>query len=95
MTDEINIQYKFTVEQEGYPAFTDAIYLPLDEYNAMSDEELEGRKQERFNNFKAMLDSPPEPVDESAQESVTSVEQARQILADALSRLDALPADGG
>lgn len=80
-------------EKDGYPSFRDAIYLPMNEYQRLSVSQVEALKQKRYDNFKATLDNQPivEPVPVPEEQPPSSVAQARQILNDALARLDALP----
>lgn len=61
--DEVRIQYRFTVEAEGYPDFTDAIYFTIEEFNEMSDADLEALKAERWENWATIFDNPPVEVD--------------------------------
>lgn len=93
MDDVAQVQVRFTVAEDGYAPFTDALYVPLDEYAAMAaDGRLETLKAERWANQKAVLDAPPAaPEDGPVESPVSSVDQARQILTDALAQLDALP----
>lgn len=89
--DRVQVQVVFTVE-EGGVSFTDALYVPLDEYDAMSkDGRLDAMKRERFDGWRAALAAPPpDPVQADATVQ-TPVDQARQVLNDALAQLDALP----
>lgn len=91
MSDTVQVQVVFTVEEDDL-LFTDALYVPLDEYDAMSkDGRLEVLKQERFDNWKTAITAPPPDV--PVESPVSSVDQARQILTDALVQLDAIPQD--
>lgn len=89
---DVNVQVRFTIDEEGYPSYTDALYVPLSQYEAMSDAELERLKTERHESWKAHLAA---AADEPAvqPQPVSSVEHARQILSDALAQLDTLPQD--
>ncbi len=48
--DKILVQINFTIPTI-YGDFSDAIYKTLEEYDAMTPEELEALKQERVNNW--------------------------------------------
>lgn len=61
MNDQIIIQRRFTIERDGL-AFSDAIVLPEDEYNALTPEQIEAIKEERFQNWKTIVTTPSEEV---------------------------------
>jgi len=62
MADQIFIQHRFTVEQDGV-SLTDAIVLPQEEYNKLTTDDIEKQKTQRFDDFKYRIEHPPiEPV---------------------------------
>lgn len=96
MSDQVSIQIRFTMEEEGYPSFTDALYVSPDEW-PLSEAEIEARKQERFDNFKATIDAAqnaepvePAPVDEAERASrLASIVQETAALAQEAAELAA------
>lgn len=52
---------KFKIDRDGL-SFSDAIVLPEDEYNALTPEQIEAIKEERFQNWKAIVTAPQEEV---------------------------------
>ena len=61
MEDQIIIQRRFTIERDGL-TFSDAIVLPEDEYNALTTEQIDAIKEERFTNWKTAITTPHEEV---------------------------------
>ena len=56
------IMHKFTIERDGN-SYTDSLILPEDDYKKLSEAEIEGMKEERYSNWKNMIDNPPQPVE--------------------------------
>lgn len=59
--DKIFIQHRFTIEENG-SSFSDAIVLPIEEYNGLSQEEIETIKSQRHTNWKEIISNPPQPI---------------------------------
>lgn len=62
--DQVQVQVRFTVEEEGYPTFSDALYVPLDEYDDLvASGEIERMKRERWEAWASEVfpeaDTPP------------------------------------
>lgn len=82
---EPQIQYRFTiVDEETGSSFSDALYLPLDEW-PVDETTLEKMKQERFDNWKKAINTPsdPPPVEEQIaqiEEQIESLEQQKESL---------------
>lgn len=60
MNDSIFIQHRFTIEKDG-KTYTDAIVLPLGDYEKLSSEEIEVIKEQRFNNWDEQVKNPVTP----------------------------------
>lgn len=91
MDDQPLVQVRFTVTEEGRPSFTDALYVPLAEYDDLvASGGLEVLKRERFEAWCAELDAPAPEPEPAPGPAVLGVDAARQILADALAQLDAV-----
>ncbi len=69
MDDQIFIQHRFTITDPdtGY-SFTDALVMPQGEYEALQEDDIESQKQERFDNWKEAIATPP--AEESDEEVV-------------------------
>jgi len=61
MEDQVIIQRKFKIERDGL-SYSDAIVLPEAEYNALTPEQIETIKEERFENWKKIITTPNEEV---------------------------------
>lgn len=83
MEDKVTIKVEFTREVNGN-SFTDSLYFTPEEYEAMSEKELDAKKQERVDNFQAFIDNPPEPAEPTQEE----LEQSKETLAAELERLN-------
>lgn len=83
MEDKVRIQVQFTRQVNGNN-FTDSLYFTPEEYEAMSDKQLDKLKQERVDNFQAFIDSPQQPPEPTKEE----LEQSKETLAAELERLN-------
>ena len=72
MADQVFIQHRFTIEKDG-KSYSDALVVPFDDYGKLSPEEIEAQKNERFDNWKANLDTVTE--EKPIQEVVTSIDK--------------------
>ncbi|MCU1590647.1 MAG: hypothetical protein JWP11_1903 [Frankiales bacterium] len=61
--DEVQVQVRFTVPATGgFDAFTDALYVPLEDYPQLGQSgELERMKAERYEAWKTAVSTPAEP----------------------------------
>lgn len=78
MNDQVFIQHRFTIEN-----YSDALVMPLNEYEELSSEEIDKMKQERYTNYRKIIDNPipqPEPTKESLQADIASIDEQQQIL---------------
>jgi hypothetical protein len=68
----IKIDFEF---ESKYGVFRDAIHLPED--HGMSEEQLAAMKQQRFDNWIAIIEAPPVevPVEEQVQEEQPPVQE--------------------
>ncbi len=62
MEDSIWIQRRFTKVTDQGIEFKDAIILPEEEYNALSEFQIEVIKEERFDNWKESINNSSEEV---------------------------------
>lgn len=62
MEDQVFIQHRFTITEDD-KTYSDAIVLPIDEYNALTSKQIETLKQDRFDNWKTAISTPPPEVD--------------------------------
>lgn len=75
--DEIKVQYKFTVQEEGVPDFTDALYFTLDEFQNTPTKTIDEMKKARHDNFKQVIEdanNAPVKSDAVQLEEVTGIE---------------------
>lgn len=98
MTDRIQVDVDFPESTEvidgaevQYPAFKDAIYLTFAEYDALSEEQLDALRLERYNAWRAHMDevrnAPPVVV--APADEVTTLEELRQQTQSMLAQIDA------
>lgn len=99
MGDQVQIQVKFTIQQDGL-TFTDALYFGPDEYKKLSDSDIEAMKQERFDNYKATIANarklPQEqPVEQiaSVDDQIESLNASRQTLVEAVAASTGKPVE--
>lgn len=83
MEDKISIKVEFTEEVNGNK-FTDSLYFTPEDYEALSEKQLNSLKKERVDNFKAFIDNPPAPPEPTKEE----LEQSKEILAEQLAKLE-------
>ena len=58
MEDQVFIQRRFKIEKNGI-SLSDALILPKNEYDSLSEQDIESLKTERFTNHKERLENPP------------------------------------
>ena len=83
MEDKVSIKVQFTRQVNGNN-FTDSLYFTPEEYEAMSEKQMDKLKQERVDNFQAIIDNPPQPPEPTKEE----LEQSKETLAAELERLN-------
>lgn len=64
MADEIFIQHRFTLVQNG-ASLSDALILPIADYQSLKQADIDTLKQQRFTSWKYQLDNPPVIVEPS------------------------------
>lgn len=89
MNDDMRIIADYP-EQDGYPAFRDAIFVSLSDYLAMSEEDKEALRLERYEAFKAHIDNPPTPEAPEApvEGTVAQLNEMREQASALLQRID-------
>lgn len=89
MADQIFVQHRFTiVDKNTGISFSDAIVLPVEEYDALSDKQIEKKKQERFDNWKEVISNPPDPVEVPVEEKIDAIEKQIQELTEQKEQLE-------
>lgn len=87
--DGIFIQDRFSIPDDSSGSiYSDALILPIDEYNALSEKEVTLLKQARFDNWKQALEdaqNQPPPSKEEALADITAEIEAKR---DDLARLE-------
>lgn len=73
MADQIFISHRFSKKRSGYPEYSDALVLPIEEYNLLKPEEIEVIKEERVQAFCDRIDNPPVVVEPTDQEVLQAV----------------------
>lgn len=84
MEDIIKIQVLFTITQDGN-TLTDALYFTQEQFDALTSEELDQMKQDRFDrwvaNIIAASNSPaPEPTEEELQAELQAIQEQKAVL---------------
>ena len=84
--DQIFIQHRFTVQRDGL-TLQDAIVLPKEDYDKLTESDLEAQKEERFTNWSEAIKNPvkqPEPTKEEylaqLDKDLASLEEQKQVL---------------
>jgi hypothetical protein len=54
---------KYIIESEGW-RFEDSIVMPIDQYNALSSQDKENMKKQRFINYRQLITHPVQPTEE-------------------------------
>lgn len=90
--DQVYIQHRFKIEREG-KSYSDALVLPINEYEALSPSEIENLKEERFTNWKEVIENPiPEPTKE---ELLAAIDKELSELTARRQAIEAEPVKGG
>lgn len=76
MADQIFIQRRFTIAKDGL-SLSDALILPKEEYESLSEKEIEDLKTERFDNHKYRIEHPPVVVEPTKEEKLLALEEER------------------
>lgn len=84
--DQIFIQHRFTVQRDGQ-TLQDALVMPLEDYQKLSESDIEAQKEERFTNWSEAIKNPvkqeePAPEEKIAQieKDLASLEEQKQVL---------------
>ena len=72
--DQVIIQHRFTIVKDGI-SLTDALVLPKADYEALSSEQIETLKEERFQNHKDRIENPPVIPEPTKEEQLASIEK--------------------
>jgi hypothetical protein len=78
MSDKIFIQHRFTVKKVGSYDYSDAIVLPKEEYEKLTEGEIEAMKEERWANWDNLIKPPPvqpEPTKEDLEAQVKAIDE--------------------
>mgnify|MGYP003559726642 CR=1 FL=1 len=84
--DQIFIQHRFTVQRDGQ-TLQDALVMPLEDYQKLSEAEIEAQKESRFTTWSEAIKNPvkqeePAPEEKIAQieKDLASLEEQKQVL---------------
>lgn len=84
--DQIFIQHRFSIERDGN-TLQDALVMPLEDYQKLSESDIEAQKEERFTNWQEAIKNPPmveEPAPEEKiaqiEKDLASLEEQKQVL---------------
>lgn len=58
MDDQIFIQIRFTIEQDGL-VLKDALIMPQSDFNTLTEQQITDMKQARFDAWKLSIQTPP------------------------------------
>jgi hypothetical protein len=72
MEDRIFIQHRFQII-EGDLRYDDALIMPREGYELLSDSEIDKLKQQRFDNWKEVVANPPVAIEPSDEEKLEAV----------------------
>lgn len=72
MPDQLFIQRRFTIQKDDI-SLSDALIIPKEEYEALSEQEIETLKTERFDNHKYRLEHPPQVVEPTKEEKLEAL----------------------
>lgn len=84
--DKVSIKVEFTEDVDGL-TYTDSLYFTPEEYETMSEKQLDAKKQERVDNYRTFITEAKSriPVEPTKEE----LEQQKQMLQDQVAELDA------
>lgn len=84
--DQIFIQHRFSVERDGQ-TLQDALVMPLEDYQKLSEAEIEAQKEERFTNWSEVIKNPVKQPEITKEEQLAqldkdlaSLEEQKQVL---------------
>ncbi len=71
--DQLIAQHRFTIERDGL-TLSDALVMPMSEYEKLTPEDIEVQKESRFVNWSEQIKNPPPQVEVSKEEQLLQVE---------------------
>lgn len=78
MDDQVIIQHRFFIPEDKtneIPAYNGAIVLPIDQYEALSDQDKEGLKTQFYNGYvNAIKKPPPSPPELPIEEKIAAID---------------------
>lgn len=84
--DQIFVQHRFSIDRDGQ-TLQDALVMPLEDYQKLSESDIEAQKEERFTNWVEAINNPvqveePAPEEKIAQieKDLASLEEQKQVL---------------
>lgn len=92
MEDQIFVQHRFTVEVQGI-LYSDALIVPLDEYEALAPTTIQELKQERVDDFIYFIENPPPVIDIPIEEQLAELADQIEALVQQQEELQALLQD--
>lgn len=87
MPDQLFIQRKFQISKDGLN-LSDALVLPKEEYESLSEKQIETLKTERFDNHKYNIEHPPIIPEPTKAEKLQVLEQERLELQEKWSQIE-------
>lgn len=86
MADQVFVQHRFTVDAaNGYPPFSDAITLPVADYQALTSDQIAQQKASRYAAWTAALDAAAKAPAPTADQEVWSLTHDLELLSETLS----------
>lgn len=90
-TIQVAVQFRYP-ETDKLPSFSDTLFVPIEEYNELTPDDIAEREQERYDAWAEPILNPPEPEPVVPPEPATVLAQARDALDAATAALEAAEA---
>lgn len=77
--DQIFIQHRFTISRDGI-MLSDALTYPKDQYDQLTEGDIEAAKEARFTAFKAHMENPPQAPEIPVEVEIAAIDSQLQEL---------------
>lgn len=72
--DQIFVQHRFSIDRDG-KTLQDALVMPIEDYQKLSESDIEAQKEERFTNWKQAIENPPKVEEPAPEEKIAQIEK--------------------
>jgi len=93
--DQVFIQHRFKISGQDGITLSDALILPIGEYQALTPEQIEALKNERLTNYIEFVKNPPQLPVPTKEELLTAINAQIAELTTRKAEIEAEPVKGG